>query len=48
MLLYLVSKQVAGYIASSGKLVDDLGFPSTCLKNPSNSFFTAKVEAEGT
>jgi hypothetical protein len=37
----VVTKQVAGYVASSGKLADDLGFFHSCLKNTNNSYFTA-------
>ena len=35
------------YTTSSGKLVDDLGLPNTCVKNPARAYFTAEINAAG-
>lgn len=43
-----VNKEIAPYALNSGKLVDDLGFPKTCLNSPSRAYFTGKLDAEGT
>ena len=39
----LVLQEVHGYVLYSGKMVDDLGLPYTCLKYPNYSYFTGEV-----
>jgi len=34
---------MAPYALLSGKMLDDMGFPYSCLKNPSNNYFTVKL-----
>jgi hypothetical protein len=37
----VVLKEVAGYVLFSGKMVNDLGLPESCLKNDNYRYFTA-------
>jgi hypothetical protein len=45
--LHSVAKEVHGYVAFSGKIVDDLGLPNSCVKNPTYHYFTGKIDAAG-
>jgi hypothetical protein len=35
----IVSKEMAPYLILSGKILDDMGFPITCLKMPANNYW---------
>lgn len=43
---YAVARQVSRYVLLSGKMVDDLGFPQSCVKDKLNAYFTAEVRVE--
>jgi hypothetical protein len=36
-------KEMAPFAVWSGKMLDDMGFPISCLKNPSNAFWEVEV-----
>lgn len=36
-----------GYLAFSGKIIDDLGLPNSCVKNSTYHYFTGKIDAAG-
>lgn len=35
---------MVGYLALSGKQLNDLGFPTTCQKQPTYRYFTSQLE----
>lgn len=35
---------LAPYALLSGKILDDMGLPKSCLKNPNNNYWTVKVD----
>jgi hypothetical protein len=34
---------MAPFLLWSGKILDDMGFPVSCVKNPSNAFWEVKL-----
>lgn len=37
------SKEMAPYLILSGKILDDMGFPISCLKMPANAFWEVEL-----